>query len=516
MLSTRTRNESVAGKIQIDEALLIFYLTIPALGTQVVWSTEMGQASPYLLSLGMSKSVIAVVFLAGPLSGLIMQPIVGIYADSCKHPLGRRRPFMMAGGLITVLSIISFVWARELVGYVIDIGSDWHQTITRWLAAFAFYLMDFSLNVVMVASRCLIVDNLSSEKQAIANAYFSRIAGIGAVSLYAISEANLPKLLDSSSTQLKLVTMMCTTIFIITLSITCMMVREKPLQNRKTSVPKLLEIYQRLYQAWVRLGEDSNVKRICWITFWSSIGWFPILFYSSTWIVEIWSMTTQQNDQEQATRMGSQALLSHSIVSLIASIVLPIWFKESRRLAKLWMWALGLLSAMLGTSWIWAKNVSLASGMIGILGISWAVTLWVPNTLLAEEILGDSIDPLAIIPLNQSRPPPTQASPSSNPTHHVDEEEEEALLEDLQEFDHPKTHENLAGTIYGIQNIFAVIPQLLINLTASGIFKIAKKDNDGPGGITMVFVLGGFSAAVSAWGCWKLVGKIHPNQLERV
>lgn len=75
MLSTRTRNESVAGKIQIDEALLIFYLTIPALGTQVVWSTEMGQASPYLLSLGMSKSVIAVVFLAGPLSGLIMQPI---------------------------------------------------------------------------------------------------------------------------------------------------------------------------------------------------------------------------------------------------------------------------------------------------------------------------------------------------------------------------------------------------------------------------------------------------------
>ncbi|KAH9808705.1 hypothetical protein DFH28DRAFT_993979 [Melampsora americana] len=558
MLSTSTGNKSIARKVKIDEALLIFYLTIPALGTQVVWSTEMGQASPYLLSLGMSKSGIAVVFLAGPLSGLIMQPIVGIYADSCKHPLGRRRPFMMAGGLITVLSIISFVWARELVGLVIDDGSDWvhislvalslslktfdglnkhlptkthttHVFIKQTGSANNFNLplswfnckktnRDFSLNVVMVASRCLIVDSLSSETQGLANAYYSRIAGIGAVSLYAISETNLPKLLNSSSAQLKLITIMCTTIFISTLSIPCLMVREKPLRIQRNSVPKLLEIYQRLYQAWLRLGEDSNVRRICWITFWSSIGWFPVLFYSSTWIVEIWTISTHQDDREQATRIGSQALLSHSIVSLIASILLPLWFKESRQLAKLWMWALGLLSIMLGTSWIWAKAVSLASGMIAILGISWAVTLWAPNTLLAEEILDNPVDPHVVIPLSEYRLSPTEVRSSSNPTHNMNEAEEEeaSLLEDLQEFDPTKTDENLAGTIYGIQNLFAVIPQLMINLFASGIFKIVKKENDGPGGITMVFVLGGFSAAASAWGCWKLIGKIHPKQLERV
>ncbi|EGG11024.1 uncharacterized protein MELLADRAFT_92456 [Melampsora larici-populina 98AG31] len=459
----------------------------------------------------MSKSGIAVVFLAGPLSG--------IYADSCKHRLGRRRPFMMLGGQFNTLLLIKITIHMYLMtdpSWLLRSCHGTHRTITIWLAAFAFYLMDFSLNVVMVTSRCLIVDILSSDRQAIANAYYSRIAGIGAVSLYSISEANLPKLLNSSSTQLKLITMMCTAIFIITLSITCMMVREKPLQITKTSVPKLLEIYHRLYQAWVRLGEDSNVKRICWITFWSSIGWFPVLFYSSTWIVEIWTMTTKQQDREQATRIGSQALLSQSIVSLIASIILPIWFKGSRQLAKLWMSALCLLSIMLVTSWVWAKEVRLASGMIGILGISWAVTLWAPSTLLAQEILDDPIDPHTVIPLNQYRPSSTHVHPSSNPIHHVDDDEYEGLLDDLQGFDHPATDENLAGTIYGIQNIFAVIPQLLINLFASGIFKIVKKDNDGPGGITMVFVLGGFSAVVSAWGCWKLIGKIHPKQLGRV
>lgn len=69
-------------------------LTIGMLGLQIIWSVEMSYgeskcprleicetnvclASPYLLSLGMSKSLMSIVFLAGPLSGLIVQPLIG-------------------------------------------------------------------------------------------------------------------------------------------------------------------------------------------------------------------------------------------------------------------------------------------------------------------------------------------------------------------------------------------------------------------------------------------------------
>lgn len=52
-------------------------LALGALGGQCVWSTEMAFASPYLLHLGMSKSHMAIVFVAGPLSGLIVQPCIG-------------------------------------------------------------------------------------------------------------------------------------------------------------------------------------------------------------------------------------------------------------------------------------------------------------------------------------------------------------------------------------------------------------------------------------------------------
>ena len=56
-------------------------LTVGMLGVQVLWSVEMSYASPYLLSLGLSKSWMAMVFLAGPLSGLIVQPVIGVCAQ---------------------------------------------------------------------------------------------------------------------------------------------------------------------------------------------------------------------------------------------------------------------------------------------------------------------------------------------------------------------------------------------------------------------------------------------------
>lgn len=88
-------------------------LTIGLLGVQVLWSVEMSYgewlstpsldviqwcytspASPYLLSLGLSKPLMAVVFLAGPLSGLIVQPLIGISVIFCissfPQPVPRR------------------------------------------------------------------------------------------------------------------------------------------------------------------------------------------------------------------------------------------------------------------------------------------------------------------------------------------------------------------------------------------------------------------------------------------
>lgn len=58
----------------------------------------------------MSKSLLAFVWIAGPLSGTLVQPYVGIRSDNCRSPWGRRVPFMLAGAFATAMSLLCLAW----------------------------------------------------------------------------------------------------------------------------------------------------------------------------------------------------------------------------------------------------------------------------------------------------------------------------------------------------------------------------------------------------------------------
>ena len=71
---------------------------------------------PHLLRLGLAKSQTSLVWIAPPLSGLIVQPIVGVLSDSSKLRWGRRRPFMLLFSVLVALFLIVLAWAEEIVG----------------------------------------------------------------------------------------------------------------------------------------------------------------------------------------------------------------------------------------------------------------------------------------------------------------------------------------------------------------------------------------------------------------
>lgn len=83
--------------------------------------------TPYLLQLGLTKSYTSAVWIAAPLSGLIMQPVIGVLADSSRSKWGRRRPFMIGGALIVGFCLLVLGWTAEIVGFFIkepDLVSD--------------------------------------------------------------------------------------------------------------------------------------------------------------------------------------------------------------------------------------------------------------------------------------------------------------------------------------------------------------------------------------------------------
>src|SRR5690242_4095940 len=123
MVGTSTASRSspdlgyqLVGQARIHAAppLQLPLLSFGVLGAQTVWSMDMAFAPPYLLDLGLSKSAMAAVFVAGPLSGLIVQPLIGSLADHSTSKYGRRRPFLAASTLICGISILLLGFAREV------------------------------------------------------------------------------------------------------------------------------------------------------------------------------------------------------------------------------------------------------------------------------------------------------------------------------------------------------------------------------------------------------------------
>ncbi|GMF51329.1 unnamed protein product [[Candida] boidinii] len=96
--SSSTHDQSMSDIINPTRSTVyIIILTIVVGALQLAWSTEFSEGTPFLLSLGISKQVLALIWIAGPISGAIGQPIIGIYSDQCDSPWGRRRPFIMGG-----------------------------------------------------------------------------------------------------------------------------------------------------------------------------------------------------------------------------------------------------------------------------------------------------------------------------------------------------------------------------------------------------------------------------------
>lgn len=107
---------------------------------------------PYLLSLGLNKALLALVWIAGPLSGVLVQPYVGIKSDRCRSKLGKRRPFIIGGTIATIISLMILAWTREIVsGFLGIFGADPNShgvAVSVMLFAVVFiYILDFAINV---------------------------------------------------------------------------------------------------------------------------------------------------------------------------------------------------------------------------------------------------------------------------------------------------------------------------------------------------------------------------------
>lgn len=133
-------------------------------GIQFGWGLQMANMSAIYQYLGAKESEIAFLWLAAPLTGLIVQPIIGYFSDRTWCRLGRRRPYFLVGAILASLALI----AMPNSGAV-------------WMAAGLLWILDASINITMEPFRAFVGDLLPPEQRKTGFAMQSLLIGLGAV-----------------------------------------------------------------------------------------------------------------------------------------------------------------------------------------------------------------------------------------------------------------------------------------------------------------------------------------------
>lgn len=134
------------------------------LGIQFGFALQNANVSRIFQTLGAEIDLIPILWIAAPLTGLIVQPIVGYYSDRTWNRLGRRRPYFLIGAVFTTLALLILPNSPYL-----------------WMAAGMLWIMDASINISMEPFRALVADQLPTHQRPTGYAMQSFFIGIGAV-----------------------------------------------------------------------------------------------------------------------------------------------------------------------------------------------------------------------------------------------------------------------------------------------------------------------------------------------
>lgn len=158
----------------------IINMSVGFFGIQFAFGLQNANVSRIFQTLGANIDDIPILWIAAPLTGLIIQPIIGHWSDKTWHKKwGRRRPFFMIGAIFAALALFVFPNVTEI-----------------WMAAIMLWLLDASINVSMEPFRAFVGDMLPDSQRTTGFAMQSFFIGTGAVisSLlpYALTEFGVP------------------------------------------------------------------------------------------------------------------------------------------------------------------------------------------------------------------------------------------------------------------------------------------------------------------------------------
>ena len=368
----------------------------------------------------------------------------------------------------------------------------------------------------------------------------SRIVGVGNIFGYVAGYINLPSIVWwLGDSQFKDLCAIASIALGSTVLLSCLAIRERDPRLEgppSRDKPGVLAFFKKIFGSIKRL--PPQIKKVCIVQFCAWIGFFPMLFYTSSYIGEIYAepfleenpnMTPEELDRlyQEATRVGTFALLIFACTSLATNIFLPFFIaptydsqpigsgdgpgaaqvKDYEEYQKSWLDYLVIPGFTLRRAWmlsqilffasmtctVFVRTVEVATILIGLVGITWALTLWAPWAIISAEISRRDAGLREKKQRQLSLSSDAAASPGSSNSY-----SDASPDSDLQELEEEADQ---AGVILGIHNMAIAAPQIIATVASSIIFRFFQKPRGTPGdhSIAIVMALGGIAVLVSAY-----------------
>jgi len=368
----------------------IWNMSFGFLGIQMGFALQNANASRILGIFGADIHELSWFWIVAPLTGLIVQPIIGHYSDKTWTKLGRRRPYFLVGALLAACGLIFMPNAAMFTAFMPAL----------WVGAGMLMIMDASFNVAMEPFRALVADMLPSDQRTLGFSVQTILIGIGAVigSWLPYALTNWFGVLNDATvggvpTSTLLSFIIGAFILIISVLVTVFTTKEytneeldqfsaNDINDTPEETSKLFDIFSDFAKMPI------TMRQLSWVQFFSWFGLFGMWVFTTPAIAHhIYGLSLTDVSSSTYNEAGEWVGILFGVynaVSAVYAFFLPAIAKKMGRKkthsTSLIIGGIGLISIYFAPNQYW-----LIASMVGV-GVAWASILAMPYAILAGSI----------------------------------------------------------------------------------------------------------------------------------
>ena len=381
----------------------IWNMSFGFLGIQFGFALQGGFMSRIFQTLGAEESSIPLLWIAAPLTGLIVQPIIGFLSDNTWHSrLGRRKPYFLIGAILSSLALFFVPYSSTL-----------------WIAAGFLWILDASINISMEPFRALVADKLPDSQRSYGFVTQTLIIGIGTwiasnlpyfVSSLGVSDVADPGVIPDS---VKVAFAIGAGVFFLSILYTILTTSEYPPkdlkkfrnQQKKDIISMLKEFtshYTDMPLIMKKLGIIQFFSWFAFFTMWSManpaitehVFKSPIPIISEFDLsdkVELEQYNSQNLSFQKASNLTGSYMGTYGLSSMLFALILTIYTSKkriNRKMIHLWSLILGGIGFI---SFYFISDHTYLILSFALIGISWGSILSMPYAMLSSSVKEESM-----------------------------------------------------------------------------------------------------------------------------